>query len=387
MNFICREAAGNLDATLVYGLGEERIQAEKDLRDAGICLPLPQRAVWAENVNHTDPLFLLIRKPGGAAYSGLGFERIHPRSMPGHSILQVRMFGGNLPPECRKVTLDALRIVASTMKRVLRLKVNVFSRTDQEEITKLMRDLGYCELQTRSRYRHTLAIDLRPSEEEIFATISKQTRKKIRDAYKMSGHSVSLTDPIYAKRIEELQQESLSRTGGMIAQIHWEGVLKMSREYPDISRVLGAFVGDDISPDRMYAFGWACCHGDHVEHHSMGTSRPDGMKVPIGHMLVWDLVSWSKTTGAEWFDMGGVTLGNPGEEALEGISNFKRLFSDNVVEVGSEWILEPRPIRARIVDAISRSLRRHHPLPQHAPNGNEQPHLDSNHASHNRVLG
>ncbi len=377
MDIICKEAAADLDVALIYGLGDDRTQAEQELLDAGIYLPLPQRAIWAECVNQIDPLFFLIRKSGSAACGGLGFERIRPRSMPGHSILQVRMFGGNLPSEYRKVTLEALRIVASTLKRVLRLKVDIFSRTDQEEITKMMRDLGYRELQTRTRYKHTLAIDLRPTEEEIFSAISKGTRRKIRDASKMSGHSVPLTDPIYAKRIEELQQESLSRTGGKIAPINWEGVLKMSREHPNVSRVLGAFVGDDLSPNQMYAFGWACCHGDHVEHHSMGSSRPDGMKVPVGHMLVWDLICWAKTTGAAWFDMGGITLGNPGEEALAGISNFKRLFSDNVVEVGSEWILEPRPIRARIADALSRSLRGIQQAPQQTPNDAEQLYIAS----------
>ena len=105
----------------------------------------------------------------------------------------------------------------------------------------------------------------------------------------------------------------------------------------------------------------------------MGTSQPDGMKVNVGRMLVWDLVRWAKTTGAEWFDMGGITLGNPGEEALAGISSFKRSFSDNVVEVGSEWILEPRPIRARIADAISRSLRGLQQVQQQTPKNAEQP--------------
>ena len=158
MNVICKEAAADFDVALIYGLGQDRKQAENELLNSGVCLPLPQRAIWAENINHTDSLFLLIRKPNGAACGGLGFEQIFPRSMPGHSMLQVRMFGGNLPSDCRTVALEALRTVASTMKRVLRLKVNVFSRTDHEGIAQTMRDLGYCELQTRSRYRHTLAI-------------------------------------------------------------------------------------------------------------------------------------------------------------------------------------------------------------------------------------
>jgi hypothetical protein len=345
-----------LRAVLIHGAGIERECAEHELLEAGVCLPLPHRSFWLANGTHDDRLFLLIRDTKGTARGGLEIEQIHPRTMPGHVILQVRMFGGNLSGDVCRVALQALRAISLGMHRVLRLNVRVFSRDAQADIANTMREIGYCEVRKPTRYRHTLAIDLRPTEEEIFASISKGTRRKIKDAYKLSAKSVSLTDPSYVGRLADLQQESLDRTGGKIADMDWENVLRMSKEHPGHSQVLGAFVGDDISPDHMYAFGWACCHGKWVEHRSMGTTRQEGMRVPVGHMLVWDLVRWAKTTGAEWFDMGGITLGNPGEEALEGISNFKRLFSNEVLEVGSEWMLEPRPRRARIADVLSRSF-------------------------------
>jgi lipid II:glycine glycyltransferase (peptidoglycan interpeptide bridge formation enzyme) len=64
---------------------------------------------------------------------------------------------------------------------------------------------------------------------------------------------------------------------------------------------------------------------------------------------MWETIRWAKVNGAEWFDMGGVTLGANDETALNGISEFKESFSQEVVEVGAEWELELQPVRARFV--------------------------------------
>ena len=62
--------------------------------------------------------------------------------------------------------------------------------------------------------------------------------------------------------------------------------------------------------------------------------------------------------GAQWFDMGGVTVAEGDENHLEGISRFKRYFSREILEVGAEWVLEPAPLRARIAAAIPNGTER-----------------------------
>ena len=56
--------------------------------------------------------------------------------------------------------------------------------------------------------------------------------------------------------------------------------------------------------------------------------------------------------------MGGVTLAEDGDSALEGISRFKRYFSREVLEVGAEWHMELAPVRARIANSVSGVVRR-----------------------------
>jgi lipid II:glycine glycyltransferase (peptidoglycan interpeptide bridge formation enzyme) len=72
------------------------------------------------------------------------------------------------------------------------------------------------------------------------------------------------------------------------------------------------------------------------------------------YAVVWDLIRWAKENGARFFDFGGITVGSHGSnDPLGGISDFKRYFSERVVEVGAEWSFEPRPLQAYAARMVS----------------------------------
>jgi hypothetical protein len=342
---------------LIRGLGSERDRAEREVLEAGIPLALSNRAVWAP-LHRWEPWFLLVRDASGHARAGVAIEVVRPRVMPGCLILRVAKFGGSLPGEVCRVVLEAITSLAKGTPRVLRLQINVFSCNGREAIGKMLKELGFFEVRPPSAYRHTLVIDLKPTEDEIFASLGTSARKRIRETTKMSLRSVVITDATYAERLKELQQQALQRTGGHIPSEDWHGILRMTREHPNLSRVIGLFQGEDTAPKNMAAFLWGCNHGDHVEYRAAGSERQSDVRIPYGYLLVWDMIRWAKATGAEWFDMGGVTLEEGEETALEGISRFKRYFSREVVEVGAEWALEPAPVKARIARMISHNARR-----------------------------
>ena len=358
MDQIYQCSKSGLTVSLIKGLGSERDMAERELADVGFVLPLSCRAVWASNLNRWEPWFLVVKGTDGRACAGVGIEQAHTRAMPGYRILRVRRFGDSLPTNICQIILAGLNELARKYPRILRVQVQVFSREKREEIGALLEDLGFRENLPPTVYRHTLVIDLRPGEEEIFATFNDSSRNKIRKTMRKSGQSVVITDPIYSERLKELQQEALNRTGGHIAGEDWNAVLKLSREHPEISQVFGLFLGEDKSPDSMAAFGWVCNHGDHGEYRAAGSTRRPDVKIPFGYLVAWDMIRWAKATGAVWFDMGGVTVADGTEPALEGISNFKRSFSREVAEVGAEWIIEPSPMHARIADAVSQGTHR-----------------------------
>jgi len=175
---------------------------------------------------------------------------------------------------------------------------------------------------------------------------------------KMSLKAQVITDPIYAERLSALQHEAFQRTGGDNASEDWTGILKMSEKYPDCSRVAGLFEGDDLSPEKMDAFLWVCSQGDNWQYRAAGSVRKGEVRIPYGYQLTWDMIRFAKAAGAEWFDMGGVTLSEGADAALEGISRFKRYFGREVAEVGAEWVLEPAPMRAKLATAISSGAKR-----------------------------
>ena len=77
---------------------------------------------------------------------------------------------------------------------------------------------------------------------------------------------------------------------------------------------------------------------------------------------MWDLIKWAKHSGAHFFDFGGITPGTlASDDPLGGISDFKRYFSQRVVQVGAEWSYEPRPMQAqaaRMMKSASTMLSR-----------------------------
>jgi hypothetical protein len=240
----------------------------------------------------------------------------------------------------------------------LRLQLNIFSRDRRDAIGQILGRLGFLEVRPPSSYSHTLVIDLKPSEDEIFASFSTNARRRIRETMKMSLKTQVITDPIYAERLTGLQQQAFQRTGSDNASEDWIGILKTSEQHPNCSRVAGLFDGDELSPEKMDAFLWVCNHGDHWEYRAAGSARRGEVRIPYGYQLTWDMIRFAKAAGAEWFDMGGITLSEGDDSALEGISRFKRYFGREVAEVGAEWVLEPAPVRAKLAALISSGRQR-----------------------------
>lgn len=356
MELIYRSEKSDAQVMLIRGSGDERDRAEQELLDAGVPLPLMHRKLWVANQPRWETLFLLVRDANGNPIAGAAIEEVRTRALPGHIVLRLRRFGHGLPDEACRAILHAAAILAKRGKRVLRLQVNIFSKDRCGSIGEMMKELGFRPVSSPSSYRHTLVVDLRPSEEEIFAKFSASTRNKIRKTGKKSLSSEVITDPAYADRLLELQEEALRRTGGHTSNEDWAGILSMSREHPNLSTVYGLFLGEDRAPENLVACAWVSRHGDHAEYRASGVTRRDDLKAPLNYLLMWEMIRWSKAH-ALWFDMGGVTL-SEGDDPLEGISDFKRSFTREVAEVGAEWVMEPSPVRARLASVITAGMDR-----------------------------
>ena len=151
----------------------------------------------------------------------------------------------------------------------------------------------------------------------------------------------------------------MGRTGGEARKQDWATTIEFSRRFPESARMCGLFRSDTSTAESLIAFAYGCNHGEYVTYDTCGATRSWDRGVPMAYPLLWELICWSKRNGARWFDFGGITTGahGDGEDKLGGISDFKRFFSEDVVQLGGEWVLEPHPVRAKIARTLSDAAR------------------------------
>jgi hypothetical protein len=279
------------------------------------------------------------------------------RALPGHLLLRAERFGGSMRDDVREATLAALLELARRNRRVVRLNVELFCRdpSRRARIEETLQRHGLRRAAVNRRYARTVAIDVAADEASLLASFHATARRHIRAAAKHPVAVRPITDVSFAARLQSLIHETMQRTGGTVARADWVRPIALSAEQPGLSRVVGMFRTDREGPESLLAFAWGCAHGDHAHYDAAASTRNTDLRLPMAYALAWDLVCWAKRTGARWFDFGGITDGHFGDadDRLGGISDFKRYFSKDVVDVGGEWVFEPSAARAGIAKAIS----------------------------------
>lgn len=347
---------GSLGIHVIPDVGPQRRRCEKQLLDAGHPLPLPHRCDWVPCRPGTASWFFAVTDAHDQCIGGFAAEAAPSRALPGHLILRIERFGIALPPEARPIAVAALAHASRHQQRVLRLHVEVFTPelAVQQELASLFQAHGFQQARELRSYPRTVAIDLRPAEPEILASFHATARRHIRALEKHPVAVRPIAEECWADRLSALYQETMRRTGGGSQERPWARCIALSRQQPAWSRLVGLFRTDRDGPESLLAFAWGCHHGDHAHYDAAASTRQTDLKLPLAYPLVWDLLCWAKRHGAAWFDFGGITSGTCGSgDALGGISDFKRYFSRNEIEVGAEWVFEPHWIRARVAGALS----------------------------------
>jgi len=354
---------------LIDAPGYDWEECEAALDRSGTPLPLFHRIVWARAMTSagTQCSLIAIREDGGSCRAAFAIESERSRALPGHRLLSVRHLGigsGGLDDSSLEAGLATLAALARSDRSILRVTVESFA-LDQDARTRTsdhLRRHGFQQAPATRVYQRTLVIDLSPEEEAIFAGLHKNARQGVRNIARYPLIVTTADTVELAPRLQELGDEALRRTGGESQQLEWTSLIRMSAAAPNRSRIAVLRRTDRTGPDSVLAFAWGCVHGEIAEYSVSGSARVDDLKVSTSYALLWDLIRWARLGGARWFDLGGITSGSTdSDDALGGISDFKRRFSQREVEVGGQWQLEPRPGRAAAARMISRgaNLLRH----------------------------
>lgn len=327
---------------------------EREVAAADTILPLVHRHAWAAAQPANSLLLLPVYDDTRKLITVVAVQRDLSRVLPGHAFLRVQRFGHGWPAETWAPAIEALAALAKRDRRVLRLSMEVFLRDGHDTMREVLRRNGFQPAPPRS-YRHTLTMDLRPTEEEILTPL-KSLRKRLKEVEKINAAVVPLEDGRYAERLTSLQRQAMQRSGGSFRVADWPRLLQLSAQHPELSRIVGLFPSaEETAPEQMYGFAWGCMHGDHAEYRAAGTAELSGTihRLPVSYPLLWNLVRWAKTNGSSWMDLGGVTVQEGGDDQLAGISAFKSTFSHTLEEVGEEWMLEPHPLRSGLARGLS----------------------------------
>lgn len=354
-----------------------RLDAERSVEGAGFPLPLGYRDDAARSGAALPSTLIVVRDSNGGCHGALAVETRQVNVPPGHRVARVERLGASLAPEAVGCAVDALLALVESDPRMLRLNAELFSRDPsvRTALSGRLRSAGFERSATPNCYAATLVIDLAPDIESLFSSLERSARRNIRAVAKHPVEVRPIDEPALEARMNELVREALARTGGTAHTRPWGEIMRYSRANPSRSRLVGFFRTDVSGPESLVAFAWGRSHGDHVEYADSGSIRPADLRIALSYALVWDLIVWARENGASWFDLGGVTRGTNagGDDPLGGISDFKRFFSDEVAEVGEEWVFTPRTVRARLARAAharvvglreARAERRARPVPE-----------------------
>jgi lipid II:glycine glycyltransferase (peptidoglycan interpeptide bridge formation enzyme) len=187
-------------------------------------------------------------------------------------------------------------------------------------------------------------IDLTPTEDELMASFHKTARQNIRAPGKRGLVVRSITDAGAGSRLRMLLEQSFERTGARAPRVAWAELIEHASTPSASAHVAGLFREQDHSLREPLSFAVAFLHGDVAEYAHAGSLRDPSIKVSLLYSVAWELMVWARRRGATRWDFGGVPdVGDGAPDDLRaGIGSFKRYFSENVVSVGEEWVLEPR---------------------------------------------
>jgi hypothetical protein len=355
-----RVAVDPIDARTTSGRDRSVIDAEVALDAGGFATPVQSRAAWVRHLGSAEDQQVVARDGDGRVVGSIALTLSPTRALPGHRMVRVESFGdAYATPAGRALLAEATRF-ATAHGRVLRVTIELECREEPNKayLRAALQALGYRRVPAERAAEHTVILDLAETEDEIFARFRKSTRQNIRAAAKYGLELVELDRPEYGDRMNELLDMTMSRTGGEAPRMDWAQVLQACGEIPHRLRLVGVFRGPDRSPASLLGFAWGLHHGERAEYHTGASTRLPGESVSLLHPILWDLIRWAKREGATWFDFGGIThRSGDGQDALGGISDFKRGFTKEEIALGEEWILEPSAMKSWLAGAASQAAR------------------------------
>ena len=337
------------------------LEAERKLDERGFAIPLQSRALWGQLSGEESRCQALVRDESGEYVATLGFSLTGTRALPGHRILRLETVGEAYASPAGRAIIEQAVAFAKTEPRVLRVVVELECRDQRarDVLRAMLVEGGFVRGTAERVAPQTLELELTPDENTLFNELSRSTRQNVRAAAKQGYALRRITEPGLDDRMNQLLSESFGRTGGRVERVDWGVIRELCQQLPQRSNLTGSFRSNPNGEPELVAFAWAMHHGDRAEYSHGASARIPGVTVRLLTPVLWELILWAKREGATWFDFGGITAGSSGsDDALGGVSDFKRGFSKREISFGEEWVFEPSAVKAGLARLATSTMER-----------------------------
>lgn len=195
------------------------------------------------------------------------------------------------------------------------------------------------------QFRNTVKLDLRPTEETLFANLKQKTRYNIRLAERKEI-TVRAGTPADFPIMAQLYAETAQRDGFTIRptsyyldawQTFWQAGMGqlLFAEYQG-QKIAGIFLVK-FGQQAIYMYG--------------ASSEQERQRMP-NHLLQWEAIRWAKSQGCTIYDFWGAPNQFLETDPLWGVWRFKMGFNGQVVQQLGAWDYPARPFWYRLYTVI-----------------------------------
>ena len=227
-------------------------------------------------------------------------------------------------------------------------------RTDDSgrEISRLLKRRGWRSSDSQVQFRNTLTIYLNQSEDEILATMSGNTRRKIRVAAKkgVTIRSASVDDlPLLYQlyRVTGERDDFLIRPFDYY-QRAWEEFMRNGLAHALIAEHDGKAIAHVI----LFHFGRKCWY-------FYGASSNEERERMPNYALQWEAIKWAKAQGYAAYDMWGAPDVFDESDSLWGVYQFKRGFRGKFIRHIGAWDFAQNPTLFYIYTRVAARIVAH----------------------------
>jgi len=186
------------------------------------------------------------------------------------------------------------------------------------------------------QFRNTIAVDLTQSEDDILMSMSGNTRRKVRTAYKkdvtIRAVDVSEIDTLYhLYRITGQRDDFLIRPPDYYERA-WRDFMQAGLAHALLAEVDGKAIAHVI----LFHFGQKCWY-------FYGASSNEERNRMPNYALQWEAMKWAKAQGYTTYDMWGAPNQFDESDSMWGVYEFKRGFRGTVTRHIGAWDYAPIP--------------------------------------------